>query len=85
MPKIEIYTQPWCPFCARAVNLLTRKGVPFEEINAPSGSPERARANALSGRTSVPQIVVDGRLLGDSERLATLERAGELDALLTAG
>ena len=85
MPKIEIYTQPWCPFCARAVNLLTRKGVPFEEINAPNGSPERARANALSGRTSVPQIVVDGRLLGDSERLATLERAGELDALLTAG
>jgi glutaredoxin 3 len=42
MPEIEIYTQPWCPFCARAVNLLTRKGVAFREIDAAHGSPERS-------------------------------------------
>ena len=40
MPEIEIYTQPWCPYCARAVNLLTRKGVTFREIDAPHGSPQ---------------------------------------------
>ncbi len=36
MPRIEIYTQPWCPFCSRAVALLKRKGAAFEEIDAPA-------------------------------------------------
>ncbi len=39
LSRVEIYTQPWCPFCARAVNLLKKKGVAFEEIEAPQGTP----------------------------------------------
>ncbi len=84
MPKIEIYTQPWCPYCTRAINLLTKKAVPFEEINAPNGTPERKQSIERSGKTSVPQIFVDGRLIGGSDELAALERAGKLDALLAA-
>lgn len=84
MPKIEIYTQAWCPFCSRAVNLLTKKGVAFEEIDAPSGSPERAKSIALSGKTSVPQIFIDGRLIGGCDDLMALNRAGKLDQLLAA-
>ena len=38
MPDVEIYTQPWCPFCERAVYVLGGKGVAFREINAPHGS-----------------------------------------------
>jgi glutaredoxin 3 len=83
MPKIEIYTQPFCPYCARALNLLTRKGVPFEEIDAPPGSPARETARARSGgQSSVPQIFIDGRHLGGSEDLLGLDRKGELNALL---
>jgi glutaredoxin 3 len=84
LPKIEVYTQPWCPYCTRALALLKRKGVVFEEVHAPNGSPERAKSNALSGKTSVPQIFVDGQLIGDSDKLVALDRAGELDALLAA-
>jgi glutaredoxin 3 len=47
MPKIEVYTQPFCPFCARAMNLLTQKGASFEEIDAPSGSAARQEARTL--------------------------------------
>ncbi len=86
MPRIEIYTQPWCPFCSRAVNLLTKKGAAFEEINAPHGSAERATATARSGgRTTVPQIFIDGRHVGGCDDLMALERAGKLDAMLAAG
>ena len=35
MPEIEIYTQPYCPYCMRAMALLERKGVAFTEISAP--------------------------------------------------
>ncbi len=85
MPKIEIYTQPWCPYCSRALNLLKQKGVAFQEIEAPAGSPARAEATQRAGGlTSVPQIFIDGRHIGGSDELRALDRAGELDALLAA-
>lgn len=84
MAQIEIYTQPWCPYCSQAVALLKQKGVEFQEIDAPNGSPRRKEANARSGRTSVPQIFVDGRHLGGCDDLVALERAGKLDPLLMA-
>jgi glutaredoxin 3 len=83
MAEVEIYTQPWCPFCERAVGLLQKKGVPFREINAPQGSSERAESvRRAGGATSVPQIFIDGELIGGSDALLALERGKKLDALL---
>ena len=86
MPTIEIYTQAWCPYCARALNLLQEKGAAFKEIDAPGGSPARKEARERSGgKTSVPQIFIDGAAIGGSDELRALDRAGKLDALLQAG
>ena len=83
MPKIEIYTQPWCPYCERAVHLLTTKGVEFNEIDAPQGSKARAEVRERSGgRTSAPQIFIDGEHIGGCDDLVALDRAGKLNALL---
>ena len=83
MPKVEIYTILFCPYCERAKALLGRKGVAFEEIDAPSGSQARKDAIARSGgRTTVPQIFIDGAHVGGSDDLAALEQGGKLDALL---
>jgi glutaredoxin 3 len=85
MAKIEIFTQPYCPYCARAVALLTHKGVAFREINAPHGTQERKDAVARSGgRTTVPQIFIDGASIGGCDDLMALEAAGRLDSLLMA-
>jgi glutaredoxin 3 len=85
MPTIEIYTQPFCPYCARAVNLLTKKGVAFREIEAPSGTPAREESLGRSGgRSSVPQIFIDGTHVGGSDELLALDRAGKLDPMLAA-
>ena len=83
MAEIEIYTQPWCSYCARAVNLLTCKGVSFREIEAPHGTPERATSIRRSGgRTSVPQIFIDGQHIGGCDELNALDRTGQLNQLL---
>ena len=83
MPIIEIYTQPFCPFCARALSLFKKKGIEFKEIDAPSGSAARAEAaKRADGKTSVPQIFVDGTPLGGCDDLMALERNGKLDAIL---
>jgi glutaredoxin 3 len=85
MAEIEIFTQPYCPYCARAVALLTHKGVAYREINAPYGTPERQEAIARSGgRTTVPQIFIDGAAIGGCDDLMALEAAGRLDPLLVA-
>ena len=85
MPKVEIYTIPFCPYCERAKALLGRKGIAFEELDAPHGSQARKDAIARSGgRTTVPQIFIGGTAIGGSDDLMALERAGKLDPLLAA-
>ncbi len=84
MAEVEIYTQPWCGYCARAMALLSRKGVAFREIEAPLGTPAREEAIRRSGRSTVPQIFIAGASIGGCDDLLALERAGELDRLLGA-
>ncbi|MCE2563852.1 glutaredoxin 3 [Komagataeibacter sp. FNDCF1] len=85
MPTIDIYTQPGCPYCIRAVRLLAHKGVPFNEINAPHGTPARAESIRRSGgSTTVPQIFIGDAPVGGCNELMALERAGRLDSLLAA-
>jgi glutaredoxin 3 len=85
MPDIEIYTQPYCPYCARALKLLQDKGVDFREIKAPQGSAERKISRERSGGlTSVPQIFIDQRHIGGCDDLLALDAKGKLDPLLKA-
>jgi glutaredoxin 3 len=85
MAQIEIYTQPYCPYCTRAKALLASKGVAYKEIDAPHGTPERVEARTRSGgRTSVPQIFIDGKHIGGCDDLVALDRQGGLDPLLAA-
>ena len=81
--KIEIYTTLFCPFCIRAKQLLDSKGVMYYETDVTTrlslreGMTERA-----GGRTSVPQIFIDGQHIGGCNDLLALERSGQLDRLL---
>ncbi|WP_443190190.1 glutaredoxin 3 [Pseudomonas indica] len=82
MSKIVIYTTAWCPYCIRAKQLLNHKGVSFEEIPV-DGKPDlRAEMARKAGRTSVPQIWINGAHIGGCDDLYALERAGKLDARL---
>lgn len=82
MAEIEIYTQPYCPYCTRAKQLLDSKGARYREIDAPHGTPARAESLSRTGRTSVPQIFIDGRHIGGCDDLVALDRKGGLDPLL---
>lgn len=85
MPKVEIYTTPLCPYCWRAKKLLGEKGVEFEEIDLWREGKRRAEMQERAeGRSTVPQIFIDGRGIGGSAELAALEASGRLDELLSA-
>jgi len=83
MPKIIIYTTPFCPYCHRAKRLLAQKGASFEEIDVSGDWAARDRLmEKAGGRTSVPQIWIGELHVGGSDELVALDRAGKLDALL---
>ncbi len=84
MSRIEVFTQAWCPYCARVVALLHAKNVTFQEIDAPHGSAERQGATGRSGRSTMPQVFIDGKFVGGCDDVVALDRTGKLDTLLEA-
>jgi len=83
MPRVEIYSTLFCPYCARAKSLLERKGVTyinFDIIEDVSKCEEMLKR--AGGRTSVPQIFIDGEHIGGCDDLYALDRAGKLDPKL---
>ncbi|MGL4541165.1 MAG: glutaredoxin 3 [Polymorphobacter sp.] len=83
MARIEVYTKFFCPYCTRAMSLLKRKGAQFEEIDISMGGARRTEMIERSGgRTTVPQIFIDGQAIGGSDDLAALDQRGGLDPLL---
>ncbi|MFD1612237.1 glutaredoxin 3 [Sphingomonas tabacisoli] len=85
MAKVEIYTKWGCPYCLRAQRLLDGKGVSYEEYDITMGGPQRAEMiQRANGRTTVPQVFIDGKHIGGSDDLAALDARGGLDPLLKA-
>lgn len=82
MPKVTIYTKPYCPYCVRAVELLEQKGVAFTEIEAAFDPDKRQEMIRRSGRATFPQIFVGERHIGGCDDMMALEREGRLDPLL---
>jgi glutaredoxin 3 len=83
MVKVEIYSSMLCGFCYRAKKLLEQKGVDFTDIDVLASPKRRAEMVERSGgRTSVPQIFIDGRHVGGCDDLYALEASNKLDELL---
>ena len=86
MAEVEIYTTIFCPYCARARALLERKGVAYQVIDIieePRRRDEMIRR--AGGRTTVPQIFINGEHIGGCDDMVALDRAGGLDPKLGIG
>jgi len=84
MTEVVVYSSAWCPYCIRAKQLLSGKGVAFREISVDGQPRVRAEMTSKAGRTSVPQIWIGATHVGGCDDLFALERAGKLDVLLGA-
>jgi glutaredoxin 3 len=84
MAKVEIYTTLLCGYCYRAKKLLDQKGVTYTEVDLLAEPGKRQEMMQRAGRSSVPQIFIDGRHIGGCDDLYALEARGGLDPLLAA-
>ena len=83
MAKVEVYSGPFCPYCARAKALFEKKGVAFTEIDIWAVPEEKDKMLARSGgRQSIPQIFINDQHIGGCDDLYALDAKGGLDPLL---
>lgn len=83
MPSITMYTTGTCPFCIRAEQLLTRKGVVIDrKIRIDLDASQRDAMVLRTGRRTVPQIYIEEFHVGGFDDLVALDRQGQLDPLL---
>ena len=83
MAQVEIYTTMLCPYCWRAKKLLEERGARIKEVDVMTDGKLRAEMRERAGgRTSVPQIFINGRHVGGCDDLYDLDRAGKLEPML---
>jgi glutathione-dependent peroxiredoxin len=63
---VALFTKPGCPFCAKAKATLKENNIAFEEIVLGTDATS-VSLKAVTGQTTVPQLYVDGKHIGDSE------------------
>lgn len=63
--NVIVWSKDPCPYCDRAKALLTSKGIAYEERNITQGTWSKEQLlESVPGARSVPQIIVDGTLVG---------------------
>jgi len=63
---VAIFSRDGCPFCVKAKEALRNAGIPFEELVLNKDYTEQT-LRAVSKAASVPQVFVNGKLIGGSE------------------
>jgi glutaredoxin 3 len=84
MKPVIVYTTSPCPYCRQAKALLQQRNIPFEEVTIPYEDEEGWKQAAVrsGGMKTMPQIFIDGKIVGGYTELAALDRSGELAKLL---
>lgn len=82
MAQVLIYTKSNCSYCVRAKDLLSRKGIEFDEIYLDDHPEEYAKLKERTGMMTVPQVFINDQLIGGYTELAGLDREGKLDRLV---
>lgn len=83
MARITIYSTGTCPICDKTKTLLTKWGIAYDEVRIDL---DRAKLKEFSevtnGARTVPQILIDGKLIGGFSELTELHMEGGLDELM---
>lgn len=80
--KIEIYTKAYCAYCQRAKELLRIKGMNFVEYDITDDRHKTVEMQQHSQQQTIPEIFINGALIGGCVELFDLDERGALDAMV---
>lgn len=82
MKKVTIYIKPSCPFCKKALTVLSREGAKPNVIDITGNAALKSKMITESKRSTVPQIFIGDEYFGDCSDLLVVQKSGELKVLL---
>ena len=83
MPRVTVYSTASCPICVKAKSMLSKWDIDYSEVRIDTDdSALEAFRDAIQGARTVPQILIDGKLIGGLSELTELHMDGELDELM---
>lgn len=72
MNNVVVWSKYHCPYCDQARNLLNQRGIKFEERKIGDGYTKEELLEAVPTAKTVPQIIIDGKLVGGYTELKAL-------------
>ena len=82
MAKVQIFSKTTCPACVMAKEILSKKGVSYDEVILDNKPDEIQQLIARTGMKTVPQIFINDKLIGGCSDLMELDKENKLDPLL---
>jgi glutaredoxin 3 len=78
LSRVTLYTTEPCGFCRVAKSLLSKRNVPYAEVNLAKDPSGRAELVRLTGMMTFPQVVIDDEPIGGYQELVQADRTGRL-------
>jgi len=72
--KVEIYTKQTCMFCTKAKEWFKEHNIPYEEHDVSASADFKAMQERVPGAKTVPQIIIDGHVIGGYDTLKEYEK-----------
>lgn len=79
-----MYTTNACGYCVRVKMLLKARGIDYREINVAADPDAFVELAKRSGMFTLPQVFVDGVLVGGYDETVAADASGRLQELLAA-
>lgn len=80
MARVKVYSTGICPICDRTKNLLTKWGIPYDDVRVDTDMAARREFMTVTGGArTVPQITIDGKWIGSFSELTEMHMEGLLD------
>jgi monothiol glutaredoxin len=76
---------PMCGFSARVAQILNHLGVPYGSVNVLADGEKRDAIKVFGNWPTIPQLYVNGELVGGCDIVTEMFQSGELQELLTGG
>ncbi len=81
--EVIVYSKDYCPYCVAAKNLLTQRGVGYQEIDVTNDEKlYKEMLDRAAPRRTVPQIFIAGSGIGGFDDMRKLDTEGKLESLI---
>jgi glutaredoxin 3 len=78
LSRVIVFSTDACTYCVHAKSLLSKRGVPFEDVDLGADPELQAQLTSVTGLETFPQILVDGEPIGGLDELREADRRGVL-------